>query len=85
MTRLQYLKCRNRLRLTFEQLPEVVKALFIRVPTIVEEYHTTDWRGPVPVSGSPGHGRYSPTRRFRIPEDCRPPGIPEAIHRRYDS
>ena len=85
MTRLQYLKCRNRLRLTFEQLPEAVKALFIKVPICVNEYRHGRWIARVPVSGSPGHGRYSPTRRFRIPEDCRPPGIPEAIHRRYDS
>ena len=87
MTRLQYLKCRNRKHLPYGQLPESVKCLFRHKVTSVDEFSPDrGWYRTLGVSGAgtSDGGRYGGTRVFRARElSHRPSGIPEELHKLY--
>ena len=87
MTRLQYLKCRNRKHLPYGQLPESVKCLFRHKVTSVDEFSPDrGWYRTLGVSGAgtSDGGRYGSTRVFRARElSHRPSGIPEELHKLY--
>ena len=86
MTKLQYLRARNRNKLPFGQLPADVQFTLKTIPRTVNEWYPgyTAWRDIVPVfRDRTGLGLFSDYRIFRIPKEHRPLGIPEDIHRRY--
>ena len=86
MTRLQYLKCRNRDKIPYQRLSDNLVTLLRSHITVnaIQMYRTTrfptSWgnrncpRAPLCFGGI-----------YRISDAVRPRGIPEDVHRRYDS
>lgn len=91
MTKLQYLRARNKNKLSFEQLPVDVQRTLKRIPNKVDEwkavwgYDCKEWHSDIPVRRGPDRlGMFNRERIFRIPEfPHRPPGIPQDLHEEY--